>query len=457
MNQPTSFLRLRVLLGAALSLSVAAVLAVAAKPHPVVPPAGQVALSTGSDVRIEARTSHPAIGTRGTNVFTEFTVTLTKELPAVEHVSMAIVLDRSGSMSGQKMEDARRAVKRLIDLLRDGDELSVVSFSSDVTGGALRRIDAQTRASLHEEVDALVAGGGTNVSAGLTAGLESLASAKGAARVVFISDGQPTEGLASAWDLAQLVDRIHERSITVTALGVGSDYDGALLTQLAERGGGMTGHLQNAATLEEVLGQELTAARSASARNVRLLVSYEGLQFRDAPGRNVERPGMNQVALPLADLRLNVPTRVLVNFEPAWGAAHGDLTKVTARVVWRPLHEEARTSTVALAMPVIEDLDEEKVRDEKVFARGVTALGSLKMLAAASAFERGDDSYGNSLLDEARGVFGMSADALAGDATVEVDSLRQKYRSSSTVERKSLNYGLQKKTLANFGKENEGY
>jgi Ca-activated chloride channel family protein len=128
-----------------------------------------------------------------------------------------------------------------------------------------------------------------------------------------------------------------------------------------------------------------------------------------------------------------------------------------AKVLWRPLHEQERTSTVALSMPVIEDLDEVHTRDEKIFARGVTALGSLKVLAAASAYERGDDSTANSLLDEARGVFGMSADALAGDATVEVDSLRTKYRSSNAQERKSLNYGLQKKTLAHFGKENEGY
>lgn len=456
MNQPTPFLRLRALLGAALSLSLAAVVALAVKPRPNVPAAGQVFTSTGSEVQVEARTSHPAIGTTGTNVFTELTVTLKKELPAVDHVSMAIVLDRSGSMSGQKMEDARRAVNRLIDLLRDGDELAVVSFSSDVTGGELLRISTETRARLHDEVNALVAGGGTNVSAGLNAGLESLTRAKGAGRVVFISDGQPTEGMTSLHELANLVAHMHEQAFTVTALGVGHDYDGALLTRLAERGGGMTGHLQNVATLEEVLGQELTAARSASARNVRLLVRFEGLRFEEAPGRTADWVNAEEISLPLADLRLNVPTRVLVNFRPA-SVAHGDVAKVTARVVWRPLNETERSSTVALAMPVIEDLDEVNTRDEKVFARGVTALGSLKVLAAASAYERGDDSTANSLLDEARGVFGMSADALAGNAKVEVDSLRTKYRSSGTVERKSLGYGLQKKTLANFGKENEGY
>ncbi len=455
MNQPTPFLRLRALLGAALSLSLAAVAALAVKPHPNVPAAGQVFTSTGGEVQIEARTSHPAIGTTGTNVFTELTVTLTKDLPAVDHVSMAIVLDRSGSMSGQKMEDARRAVNRLIDLLRDGDELAVVSFGSDVTGGQLVRIAPDTRKELHDEVNALVASGGTNVSAGLNAGLEALTRAKGAGRVVFISDGQPTEGKTSAYELANLVAAMHRQSLTVTALGVGHDYDGALLTQLAERGGGMTGHLQNVATLEEVLGQELNAARSASARDVRLVLGFEGLSFVEAPGRTAEWTG-DEVVLSLADLRPNVPTRVLVNCRPS-GVAHGDVSRVTAKVLWRPLHEQERTSTVALSMPVIEDLDEVHTRDEKIFARGVTALGSLKVLAAASAYERGDDSTANSLLDEARGVFGMSADALAGDATVEVDSLRTKYRSSNAQERKSLNYGLQKKTLAHFGKENEGY
>jgi Ca-activated chloride channel family protein len=95
-------------------------------------------------------------------------------------------------------------------------------------------------------------------------------------------------------------------------------------------------------------------------------------------------------------------------------------------------------------------------RDEAVYSRGIGAVGSLKLVAAAAAWERGDTAGATSLLDNARALFGMSADALAGQA--EVDSVRRSMKGSmGTTERRELARGLEKKKLTDFGKENEGY
>jgi Ca-activated chloride channel family protein len=268
MNQPP-LTKTRALLTSALVLSLAAVVSVALKPRPAVGQGGAV-IAEGGGVKVEARSSHVALAERGTELFAEYNVTLEGGLEVPHHVSLALVLDRSGSMSGQKLLDARRAAHRMVDLLRDGDELALISFGSDVSGGARRTLDAATRARLHEEIDAIEAAGSTFLSGGIEAGRAALMDATGARRLVVVSDGQPTIGLADEASLAALVSRVHEGLITVTALGVGTDYDGLLMQHLAEAGGGMYGYLKDASALEEVLGQEVTAARAAIARNVEI-------------------------------------------------------------------------------------------------------------------------------------------------------------------------------------------
>lgn len=449
---PTSFLRIRALLGSALVLSLGALLALITRPGP-----GSTHpsfTSTESGVRIDAKVSHPAVTPNGTEFFAEYTVTLPEGVvPAAQHVAIAVVLDRSGSMNGTKLVDAQRAVNRLIDLLRDGDQLSLIDFGSEVESTRLYDIDYGARLELHARVNQITANGGTNISAGLERGREVLSGATGARRLILISDGQPTEGLTESFSLAGAVGRIHDEQTTVTALGVGTDYDSKLLSLLSERGGGMLGHLQDVAQLEEVLGKELDAARMSVGRNVELLLTTDGADIVDSPGRNLFWSPQGQ-RLFLADLRPGLPTRVLVRLRSRSDAE--DTAAVDARVSWSPLSGTRKDSRVPLAVAVIDDVNVvNRGRDESVFARGVTAMGTVRMLAAASAYERGDDALGSSLLDEARGMFGMSADSLAGQ--VEVENVRTTMTNSGTYQRKTFNYGLEKKTLANFGRDNEGY
>ncbi len=455
MNNPGPLTKTRALLIGALLLSLAALVSVALKPRPTVVQPGGLAVSKGSAVRVEARSSHAAVHENGTEFFTELTVTLDEhESTPVERVSLALVLDHSGSMSGQKMEDAKKAAHRLVDLMQDGDELTLVSFGSDVNAGERTQLNASSRPALHAAIDLVQASGSTFISGGVTAGWAALKSATGARRLVLVSDGQPTVGLTDEASLAQLIGQVHQDAITVTALGVGSDYDGMLMQHLAERGGGMYGYLKDASTLEEVLGLEVTAARLAVARNVELQLDSNELQVIDSPGRHVEwRSG--RAVLHLADLRPGLPTRVFVRVR-SHRASAGDRPQFAASVTWRATGGAPQRSDVGLALTVVDDVAQvDASRDEAVYARGITALGSLQLVAAAAAYERGDVATATGLFDSARAVFGMSADALAGQA--EVDDTRRAYGSASTEERKSMGRKLESKKLTSFGRMNEGY
>jgi len=160
--------------------------------------------------------------------------------------------------------------------------------------------------------------------------------------------------------------------------------------------------------------------------------------------------------LHLADLRPSTPTRVLVRLESLKASA-GDRASLAATVTWRSLDGVRHASEVAFSTGVVEDLETvTRTRDEAVFSRGIGAVGNLKLLAAAAAWERGDTAGATNLLDNARALFGMSADALAGETQVE--EVRQGLnKATGTQERREFARGLEKKKLIHFGMENSGY
>ena len=156
----------RILLGSALALSLAAFMSVVTKPRPFVAKPGEVAVSKGGAVRIEARPSHTAVLENGGELFAEFTLTLEGEAKEAQPLSLALVLDTSGSMSGSKLEDARKAAHRLVDLLTERDELALISFGTELTVAERRRITPESRAAFHAAIDALQAEGAPTSRAG---------------------------------------------------------------------------------------------------------------------------------------------------------------------------------------------------------------------------------------------------------------------------------------------------
>ncbi|MBX3218803.1 MAG: VWA domain-containing protein, partial [Labilithrix sp.] len=106
-------------------------------------------------------------------------------------ISLAVVLDTSGSMSGEKIEDAKRSVLRLLSDMRDDDEITVIRYSD--TSELLQPLTrvGSVRAALSARIREITAEGGTNIPGGLSHGLRSLdEAAKGRVRrIVLVSDG----------------------------------------------------------------------------------------------------------------------------------------------------------------------------------------------------------------------------------------------------------------------------
>jgi Ca-activated chloride channel family protein len=176
-------------------------------------------------------------------------------------LNLVVVVDTSASMKeDERLERVREGLHLLIDGLLPEDRLGLVTYGTEATVIADVQGDLD-KAGAHAAVDAVVAEGSTNFHDGLFAGLQMAAKAYSAARqnrLIMLSDGLPTRGITDADDILTMAEPFISKGIAVTTVGVGFDYDSALMKQLAERGAGNFYYIESADAVKEIFTEELS-------------------------------------------------------------------------------------------------------------------------------------------------------------------------------------------------------
>src|SRR5512141_532049 len=210
------------------------------QPPPVVtqPPAQ----TTDGSIRMQARLAHPYSASGQSDVF------VTADLKGVDvpgsqraPVNLAVLIDRSGSMSGQKLQDAKTAARHLVNQLQDSDRLAIIHYGSDVRTFPATMATPENRDRMLRYIDNIFDEGGTNIGDGLSAGRDQLLGAireLKVNRIILISDGQPTEGMTDPSDLQNVVREIRTNGVSVSSIGVGTDFNEDLMQSFAEIGAG---------------------------------------------------------------------------------------------------------------------------------------------------------------------------------------------------------------------------
>jgi Ca-activated chloride channel family protein len=206
-------------------------------------------------------------------------------------MNLAVVLDRSGSMQGPKIEKARQAACVAIDQLADDDYFSLVIFDNetellippDRVGGARHRDE------LKERIDHIRPRGSTAIYAGVKLGAEQLRrnfDQERLNRMVLLSDGLANVGPSRASDLAALGRDLRRDGISVSTIGLGDDYNEDLMTALAEASNANYYYVSDAEKLPGILAEELGSARSIVARGIIIRITVpEGVRLREIIGR----------------------------------------------------------------------------------------------------------------------------------------------------------------------------
>ncbi|MDW7649730.1 MAG: VWA domain-containing protein [Bacillota bacterium] len=190
-------------------------------------------------------------------------------------LNVSFVLDRSGSMHGAKLAYTKRAVNFALEHLDGGDIASVVTFDSEVDV-LLPAEKVTQKDAMVQRVNGLYPGGTTNLSGGLLrgAGLVRENVADGLVnRVVLLTDGLANEGITAPDRLVSMVKGLREKQITVSTLGVGSDFQEDLLVEMAEAGNGNFYFIESPDKIPEIFRDELQGLLSVTGQNLELSVT----------------------------------------------------------------------------------------------------------------------------------------------------------------------------------------
>lgn len=266
-------------------------------------------------------------------------------------VNLALVVDKSGSMSGDKIAKAREAALEAVRRLSADDLVSLVVYDNGVrTLVPARRVgDGEALASAIEGIEA---GGGTNLHGGVVAGADELRkNIEGAYthRVLLLSDGLANVGPQTPEALGSLGALLVREGISVTTVGLGLDFNEDLMTRLARRSDGNTYFVANSRDLPRIFREELGDVLNVVARRVVIEIDFpEGVR----PVRVVGREGRvenKSVVVELNQLYGGQEKFALVEVELEPAAKNKRRTVATARV----RYEDAATARPATREAIV--------------------------------------------------------------------------------------------------------
>jgi Ca-activated chloride channel homolog len=198
-------------------------------------------------------------------------------------VHLAFVIDRSGSMGGDKIRLAKLAVEESLARLHDDDRFAIVVYDEviDVVFPSTRAT-ADARRSALARLGEIDARGSTNLGEGWLRGCEQVALAlsdEGVNRTLLLTDGLANVGVTDRDELARHAAELRARGVSTTTFGVGEDFDEVLLQAMADAGGGHFYFIANAAAIRDYVTSEVGETLEVVARDVTLQVSApDGIQ-----------------------------------------------------------------------------------------------------------------------------------------------------------------------------------
>jgi Ca-activated chloride channel homolog len=167
--------------------------------------------------------------------------------------TVVFVVDRSGSMSGEKIEQAKGAAKFVLNNLREGDLFNVIAFDSEVESWKpeLQKYNDETRKAALGFIEGIYAGGSTNIDGALKAAFAPLNETGRPTIVLFLTDGLPTVGEQNEAKIIANSKQYNKVNARVFAFGVGYDLNSRLLDKLAREGFGETEFVRPNENIEE--------------------------------------------------------------------------------------------------------------------------------------------------------------------------------------------------------------
>jgi len=255
----------------------------------------------------------------------------------VAPINVALVIDKSGSMQGEKIRRARDAAIMAVERMRTDDIMAVVTYSNnaEVLLPATKTTDKE---SLKTAINRLSAGRSTALYDGVKKGAQEIRKfldRNRVNRIVLVSDGLANVGPDSPKELGLLGASLGKEGIVVTTIGLGLSYNEDLMTQLAEKSNGNHAFVENAKDLARFFDSEFGDILAVIAQEVKVTITCaDGIRPVRVLGKEAEIQGQ-QVQIALNQLYSEHDHLLLLEIEVPPTKADQDLMLADVKVVYR--------------------------------------------------------------------------------------------------------------------------
>ncbi len=190
-------------------------------------------------------------------------------------LNIAMVLDRSGSMHGFKLEYVKQAAQHVIQLLADQDRAALVTFDDEVTVNfPTAQINRHARSEITERISGIHTGNSTNLSGGWMEGCEQVArnaeSRRQINRVLLLTDGLANVGITEPDSLGNHARELAQRGVSTSTFGVGVGFNEHLLEAMANQGSGNFYYIANPSEIPSIFLREFNELAAVTARGVQV-------------------------------------------------------------------------------------------------------------------------------------------------------------------------------------------
>jgi len=337
-------------------------------------------------------------------------------------LALALVLDRSGSMSGAPLIAARSAAAHAVERLHPDDVVSAVLFDHDVaTLAEPAKLRHQRR--LASQLRQIVAGGNTNLSGGWMRGrqhmetaVELLPSTVGVPRrVLLLTDGHANVGIVDHEILVDLARTARTLGITTSTIGVGDGYDDRLLRAMADAGGGNSWYVERPDQTHDVFAEELGNLLSVAAQGLTVTVTLQpGVEMFRIHSDWSQSEHEGAITFDLGDLYASEPKPLLFELltrSEATGCTAevtAPITVATLRITGFVLVEGGGVEQRTLSLPIAATLDGQAQMVPEVERAIVMALSAKAREDAAREQREGNAAGAAALMRFARNALESS-------------------------------------------------
>lgn len=237
-------------------------------------------------------------------------------------LNLAVVIDRSGSMAGEKIQFAKEAARYLVDQLSPDDYISIIAYDGSVDV-IQESVPVSNKYQIKSRIDMIFDRGSTNLMGGAMAGYEQVKKHFHSAyinRVLLLSDGLANVGITDPLRIRNIVRTKNEMDgISISTFGVGRDYNEDLMTAMAENGSGNYYFIDRSTEIPRIFRDEIRNLNEVAAQQVQLKIQIpDFVQIEKVYGCNYQQNG-RVLTVQLHDVFENETKGILIRYSVQQG------------------------------------------------------------------------------------------------------------------------------------------